>query len=80
MTFELSPAWRDFAAYFGLVMVMTVPFWLAGYLVESGLVPGLSVAALAVVVPMIGASIFLLVPAQIKGMPAPKCQPWKIRA
>lgn len=57
VTFKLSPAWRDFIAYSGLVMVMTVPFWLAGYLVEARLMPGLSVAAFAIVIPIIVASI-----------------------
>lgn len=50
-------SWQKFVAYVAIVCVLTVPFWLAGYLVEANIAPGLSVAAFAIVVPSIAAAI-----------------------
>ncbi len=48
---------REVLAYFGLVALLTVPFWVAASLVRMQLMPGLSIAALAVVVPMVSGAI-----------------------
>lgn len=48
---------RRVAAYFGLVGLLTLPFWIAAALIKTRLMPGLSVAALAVVAPMLAAVI-----------------------
>lgn len=49
--------WRSVAAYFALTGLLTLPFWIAGGIVEGRLLPGLSIAAFAVVAPAIGACI-----------------------
>ncbi|MEO6014633.1 MAG: CPBP family intramembrane glutamic endopeptidase [Devosia sp.] len=49
--------WRNVTAYFALTGLLTVPFWIAGGLVAARLMPGLSIAAFAVVVPTISACI-----------------------
>jgi len=61
MTVTDGKHWQAFAAYVGLVCLLTAPFWLAGYLVEANLPPGLSVAAFAIVVPSIAAAIVVAV-------------------
>jgi uncharacterized protein len=48
------------AAYFGLVSLLTVPFWVLGALVNDDLLPGLPIAALAVVCPTIAAALLSL--------------------
>jgi uncharacterized protein len=45
--------------YAVLVFVLTIPFWVAGALVDVQLMPGLPVAALALVVPTLAAAIVL---------------------
>lgn len=48
---------RSVARYFALTGLLTLPFWIAGGIFEGRLMPGLSVAAFAVVVPTISACI-----------------------
>lgn len=45
------------AAYFGLVSLLTAPFWVLGALVNEELLPGLPIAALAVVCPTLAAAL-----------------------
>lgn len=52
-----STVWRDVIIFLGLVMVLTVPFWIAGSITQTRLMPGLSVTAFAIVVPMICACV-----------------------
>lgn len=44
-------------AFFGLVILLTAPFWVLGALVNEDLLPGLPIAALAVVCPTMAAAL-----------------------
>lgn len=57
MTFKIATEWRDVAVYFAVVLLLTIPFWIASAVVPARLMPGLSIAALAVVVPTISACV-----------------------
>lgn len=48
------------AAFFALVLALTIPFWLLGAATGISLMPGLPIAALAVVCPMLAALILTL--------------------
>lgn len=49
--------WRSFAIYCAILCALTLPFWIAGYMVEASPLRGLSVSAFAIVVPMVSAAI-----------------------
>jgi uncharacterized protein len=48
---------RRAAAYFGLVFILTIPFWILGAAVDVRLLPGLPISAFAVVVPALAAGL-----------------------
>ena len=54
-----SGAMNRLTEYAVLVVALTLPFWLAGALVDTQLMPGLPIAALAVFVPTLAAAIVL---------------------
>lgn len=49
--------WPGVLAYFALTALLTLPFWLAGALFAANPLPGLSLSALAVIVPIISACL-----------------------
>jgi len=53
------PSAGDVVAFFGLTFILTVPFWLASAASKAQLLPGLPLAALAVVCPSIAAAFLL---------------------
>lgn len=52
------PVYR-LGAYFGLVAALTLPFWVLGAFVDVMLLPGLPIAALAVVCPSLAGAILI---------------------
>lgn len=50
-----TPSVADVGLYFGLVLALTIPLWLAGGATGIMLMPGLPLAGLAVVCPMVAA-------------------------
>ena len=56
---ERNHAWRlrDILAFFGLTVALTVPFWIIGGASGTALMPGLPIAALAVICPATAALI-----------------------
>lgn len=57
MSAETSKGSRDVVLYFALVGLLTLPFWIASFMVRTRLMPGLSIAAFAVVVPLLSAAV-----------------------
>ena len=53
----MSETERRATAYFGLVYILTIPFWTLGAALDVRLLPGLPISALAVVVPTLAAGI-----------------------
>jgi membrane protease YdiL (CAAX protease family) len=54
---RLSPTTPSLISFFGLVIVLTIPFWVIGALVDVQVLPGIHVSALMFVTPGLAAAI-----------------------
>lgn len=59
---------RPLLAFFVLVFALSVPFWVVGEIVHGELLPGLPVSALALISPVVAASIILYRRRGLKGV------------
>lgn len=56
---DSDPIHRSTAVFFGSLFLLSLPFWLLGWLVDTPLLPGLPVSALMVVCPVLAAGVLV---------------------